>query len=117
MDTSVRETLERTGVPSASIAIVQDRSLIYAQAYGRAEIDPSRPATNAMRYAVGSISKEFTAAALLLLQDAGRLSIDDAAGKASPVSGRRPARASVPSCRTPPAFATIGRRITCSPIC
>ena len=52
VDTSVRETLERTGVPSASIAIVRDRSLIYAQAYGRAEIDPSRPATTpcAMRW-------------------------------------------------------------------
>ena len=91
VDTSVRETLERTGVPSASIAIVRDRSVIYAQAYGRAQIDPSRPATNAMRYAVGSISKEFTAAALLLLRDAGRLSIDDAAGKH--LSGLGPAAA------------------------
>ena len=81
VDTAVRQVLARTGVPSASIALVRDERLIYAQAYGDAALDPRRPALPSMRYPVGSISKEFTAASLLLLEAQGRLSLDDPAGK------------------------------------
>jgi D-alanyl-D-alanine carboxypeptidase len=80
-DTAVRTVLARTGVPSASIALVRNHAVVYANAYGWTELEPRRAATPAMRYAVGSITKEFTATALLLLQEAGRLSIDDPAGK------------------------------------
>src|SRR5450755_1778137 len=61
----------------------------YTQAYGMAQLTPPRAATPTMRYAVGSISKEFTATALLLLQESGKLSIDDPAGKW--ISGMGPA--------------------------
>jgi D-alanyl-D-alanine carboxypeptidase len=81
VDTAVRQVLLRTGVPSASIALVRDQRLIYTQAYGYATLEPRRPALPSMRYPVGSISKEFTAAALLLLEAQGRLSLDDSAGK------------------------------------
>jgi D-alanyl-D-alanine carboxypeptidase len=81
IDAAVLDVLTRTEVPSASIALVSERRLIYAQAYGNAALEPRRAALPSMRYAVGSISKEFTAAALLLLAEDGRLSLDDAAGK------------------------------------
>jgi D-alanyl-D-alanine carboxypeptidase len=81
VDTAVRQILVRTGVPSASIALVRDQRLIYAQAYGYATLEPRRPALPSMRYPVGSISKEFAAAALLLLEAQDRLSLDDPAGK------------------------------------
>jgi CubicO group peptidase (beta-lactamase class C family) len=87
VDEAVNAVLSRTGLPSASIALVRDTRIIYVQAYGLAQLSPRRPATPAMRYAVGSISKEFTAAALLLLQESGRLSIDDPAGKWVPGMG------------------------------
>ncbi len=87
VDEAVNAVLSRTGLPSASIALVRDTGIIYVQAYGLAQLSPRRPATPAMRYAVGSISKEFTAAALLLLQESGRLSIDDPAGKWVPGMG------------------------------
>jgi D-alanyl-D-alanine carboxypeptidase len=80
-DAAVQAVLTRTGVPSASIAVVRNHAIVYANAYGWAQLEPRRAATPAMRYAVGSISKEFTATALLLLQEDGRLSIDDLAGK------------------------------------
>ena len=41
----------------------------------------SSPATPAMRYSIGSISKQFTAAAMLLLQEEGKLSLDDPVGE------------------------------------
>jgi D-alanyl-D-alanine carboxypeptidase len=81
VDTTVRQILARTGVPSASVALVREQRLIYAQAYGSATLAPRRTALPSMRYPVGSISKEFTAAALLLLQEQDRLALDDNAGK------------------------------------
>ncbi len=86
-DAAVNAILARTGVPSASIALVRNSAIVYAQAYGWAQLAPQRAATPAMRYAVGSISKEFTATALLLLQEANKVSIDDAAGKWVPGLG------------------------------
>jgi D-alanyl-D-alanine carboxypeptidase len=69
--------MEQRGVPSASVAVVQGGKLVYTQAYGRAHIDPDKPATPDMRYSIGSISKQFTAAAVLILQEQGKLKLDD----------------------------------------
>jgi D-alanyl-D-alanine carboxypeptidase len=87
IDAIVKTALKRTGTPSASIALVRDRTLIYSHAYGWGRLDPPQEATPAMRYAIGSISKEFTAAALLFLQERGLLSIDDPAGRYIPNLG------------------------------
>ena len=67
MDRVVAEWLASTGAPSASIAIVQDGRLAYAQAYGGARLNPTVPSSGGTRYAIDSVSKEFTAAAVLLL--------------------------------------------------
>jgi D-alanyl-D-alanine carboxypeptidase len=81
VDAAVAAVLGRTGVPSASVALVHGHAIAYAQAYGWAQLQPKRAATAGMRYALGSISKEFAATALLMLQERGALSIDDPAGK------------------------------------
>ena len=84
IDRIATQVLEQTGVPSASVAIVKGGKLVYAHAYGKARLDPATPATPEMRYSLGSISKQFTAAAILLFQEQGKLSIDDAVGKYVP---------------------------------
>jgi D-alanyl-D-alanine carboxypeptidase len=84
IDEAARGVLEKTGVPSASIAVVKDGRLVYAQAYGDAKLDPKTPARPDMQYSIGSISKQFTAAALLLLQEEGKLSLDDKVAKYLP---------------------------------
>jgi CubicO group peptidase (beta-lactamase class C family) len=77
IDQIAHEVLSSTDVPSASVAVVKDGRLVYRQAYGDARMDPHRPAMPSMRYSVGSISKQFTATAILLLAEAGKLSLDD----------------------------------------
>ncbi len=77
VDSIAARVLAATGVPSASVAVVRHARVVYAQAYGAARLDPRVAATPAMRYGIGSISKQFTAAALLLLQQDGKLSLDD----------------------------------------
>ena len=88
IDRIVRQVLEETGVPSASVAVVQHGKPVYTHAYGSARLatdkTPAIPATPEMRYSIGSISKQFTAAAILLLQEDGKLSLDDAVGKYIP---------------------------------
>ena len=84
IDRAADRVLARTGAPSASIAVVQDGKIAYVKAYGKAELSPSRPATPQMRYAIGSISKQFTAAAILLLAEQGKLSLDEPVGKYVP---------------------------------
>jgi CubicO group peptidase (beta-lactamase class C family) len=70
------------------VAVVKGGKLIYTHAYGSARLatgsSPAVPATPEMRYSIGSISKQFTAAAILLLQQDGKLSLDDAVGKYIP---------------------------------
>ena len=81
IDGMVRDVLSKTGVPSASLAVVQDGKIAYLQAYGSARLDPNAPAASAMRYSIGSISKQFTASAILLLAEEGKLSLDDPVSK------------------------------------
>jgi D-alanyl-D-alanine carboxypeptidase len=81
IDKVAHDALAKTGVPGASVAIVKDGQIAYLHAYGYARLDPETPATPEMRYSIGSISKQFTAAAILLLQEQGKLSLDDKVSK------------------------------------
>ena len=77
VDQIAHQVLESTGVPSASVAVVKDGTVSYAHAYGNARLEPPTPATAEMRYKIGSISKQFTATAVLMLAEQGKLSLDD----------------------------------------
>ncbi len=84
IDKLAADTLARSGVPSASVAIVKNGQIAYVKAYGDARLEPKTPATTEMRYSIGSISKQFTATAILLLQEQGKLSLDDKVAKFIP---------------------------------
>jgi len=81
IDLGVNEVLAATGAPSASIAIVRDGGIVYAHAYGKAQIERGKAAAPEMRYSIGSISKQFTSTAVLLLAEQGKLSLDDPVSK------------------------------------
>jgi D-alanyl-D-alanine carboxypeptidase len=84
IDAIAQDALAKTGVPSASVAVVKDGQIAYVRAYGQARIDPPIPARPEMRYSIGSISKQFTAAAILMLVEQGKLSLDDPVAKYIP---------------------------------
>jgi D-alanyl-D-alanine carboxypeptidase len=77
IDKAVGELLSKSGAPGASIAVVRDGKIAYIHAYGSARLEPPMPATPAMRYSIGSISKQFTSSAILMLAEEGKLSLDD----------------------------------------
>ena len=77
LDVVIPRFLEATGTPSVSVAIRRDGATALTRAWGLARVEPRRPATPEMRYAIGSVTKQFCAAAILLLQEDGKLSLDD----------------------------------------
>jgi CubicO group peptidase (beta-lactamase class C family) len=77
IDAVVEEVLRDEHSPSASIAIVREGQLVYTAAYGDARLAPAERATLATRYQLASLSKTLTAQALLLLEQDGKLSLDD----------------------------------------
>jgi CubicO group peptidase (beta-lactamase class C family) len=77
VDNIARQVLTESKVPSISLAVVKDGHVEYTQAYGDAKLDPATPARPDMRYSIGSVSKQFTATAILMLADEGKLSLDD----------------------------------------
>ena len=79
VDEIVTRDLAADEAPSAEIAIVRDGKLVYAKAYGKAS--PTLAARNDLPYQIASNSKQFTAMAILLLEDEGKLSLDDHVSK------------------------------------
>ncbi len=98
VDAAVEKTIASTHVPSVSVGIAEGGKVVYAKAFGSAVLDgrvmPKKPtgvssdavraamaADAAMAYPVGSISKQFTAACILILQEQGKLKLDDPVAK------------------------------------
>ncbi len=84
LDQRISAALEASGAPSVSVAVVQNGAITYAKAFGKSNIAENRPAGAATRYAIGSVSKQFTAAALLLLAERRKISLDDKVAKYFP---------------------------------
>ena len=80
----VEPPLKESGAPSVSIAVVHNGKLSYAKAFGKANLEANRDASVRTRYAVGSVSKQFTVAAILLLEERHKLSLDDKVAKYFP---------------------------------
>ena len=84
IDQIANKTLTDTGVPSALVGIVKDGKIVFAKGYGNGRLEPALAANPEMRYSIGSISKQFTAAAMLLLEEQGKLTLDDPVSKYFP---------------------------------
>jgi D-alanyl-D-alanine carboxypeptidase len=80
----ITSALGASGVPGVSVAVVRDGRLAFAQAFGMADLAAGRAASVETRYAVGSVSKQFTTAILLLLAEQGKLSLDDTVSRYFP---------------------------------
>jgi D-alanyl-D-alanine carboxypeptidase len=77
IDAAAARNLAQTGVPSASIAVVQNGKIAYVRAYGDARLNPKTPARPEMRYKIASNSKQIAATAILLLAEDNMISLDD----------------------------------------
>ncbi len=84
VDDYVRGFIQRHQIPGISIAVVHHGKLVKAAGYGMANLELSVPATQNTLYEIGSISKQFTAEAVMMLVEEGKLQLTDPIGKFLP---------------------------------
>jgi D-alanyl-D-alanine carboxypeptidase len=81
VDDIVAAELKRQGIPGVSVAIVKEGTIVKAEGYGLANAELNVRATPQSVYQIGSVSKQFIAAGIMLLVQDGKMSLDDKAGK------------------------------------
>jgi CubicO group peptidase (beta-lactamase class C family) len=73
--------MKRQHVPGLSLAVVRDGKVVKAKGYGLASVELDVPATADTVYQSGSLGKQFTATAVMLLVEEGKLGLDDKVSK------------------------------------
>lgn len=76
MDQFVREQIETWKVPGLAIAVVQNGRVVYSRGFGLRDVKRNLPVTPKTLFAIGSISKSFTALSMGILNDEGKLDWD-----------------------------------------
>ncbi len=77
LEERVKALLDKFGAPGASVAIVEDGEVTFARGFGVTDLEDPVPVTADTNFAIGSVTKAFTAAALAVLVDDGKLDWDD----------------------------------------
>lgn len=78
IESFVTDWLNENDVPGASVVIVDEAGERYAEGFGARDLESNAPATPDTLFGMGSITKSVTALAVLQLDEAGTLSVDDA---------------------------------------
>ena len=68
---------DRDHTPGAVVAVVEDGDIVYEQAFGMADLERAVPLTTESVFDIASISKQFVAASILLLEERGELALKD----------------------------------------
>jgi len=77
LETWVKAQQEYRNIPGISIGLVYDQELIYSKSFGYADLEKKIRLTDQDPFRMASITKTFTATALMQLRDAGKLCLDD----------------------------------------
>jgi D-alanyl-D-alanine carboxypeptidase len=77
VDDMVANEMIAQGLPGMTVALAKNGTILYAQGYGYADLSTCKAMLPTTELQIGSVTKQFTAAAILQLQDAGLLNIDN----------------------------------------
>ena len=80
----IADSMMREHIAGLSLAVVKDGRIVYARGFGARDLKAGLPATPDTLYGIGSITKSFTAMAIMQLQEAGKLNVDDPVSKHLP---------------------------------
>jgi CubicO group peptidase (beta-lactamase class C family) len=81
---SIFERYTKPGSPGCALAVMKDGEIVYKQGYGLANVEHHVPILPSTVFNIGSMAKQFTAFAIALLEDEGKLSFDDSLHKYLP---------------------------------
>jgi D-alanyl-D-alanine carboxypeptidase len=74
---SLMSSIYKSGYPGAAVAVIKDGSVVFKKGYGVADLDSKASITPSTNFNICSMTKQFTAYAILQLQREGKLSLDD----------------------------------------
>ena len=77
IDAAANQAVDSGRVAGAAVAVTRDGALVFAKGYGRANLELAAPVNAKTVFRIGSLTKQFTAAGVLLLAERGKLKIDD----------------------------------------
>lgn len=77
IEQKVEARRKELGIPGMSLAIVKDGEVIFAKGFGYKDLAKQSPVTADTQFAIGSVTKAFTALSVLMSQEEGKLSLDD----------------------------------------
>ncbi|MCC5927651.1 MAG: beta-lactamase family protein [Cyclobacteriaceae bacterium] len=80
-DAFIEKNMKELHIPAVSFAVMQNGEYISSGVYGLAEVELNVPANEHTLFNVGSVGKTFTATAIMVLEEDGKLSIKDPIGK------------------------------------
>jgi CubicO group peptidase (beta-lactamase class C family) len=83
IDATYRQLNEKPS-PATVVLVSQNGKIVFQKAYGLADVSKNTPATVTTKFRIGSITKQFTASAILKLQEEGKISVDDKLSKFFP---------------------------------
>jgi CubicO group peptidase (beta-lactamase class C family) len=69
--------MERQRIPGLSLAVVKDGKIVLAKGYGLANVELNVHATSETVYEIGSVTKQFTATAVMMLVEEGKIGLDE----------------------------------------
>jgi CubicO group peptidase (beta-lactamase class C family) len=81
VDTYIKLRMDKEHLPGLSLAVLRDGKIIKLKGYGYANLELKVPASPGTVYQVGSITKQFTATAILILVQENIVGLDDKIGK------------------------------------
>jgi CubicO group peptidase (beta-lactamase class C family) len=84
IDKIAATAIDRKATPSVAIGIARNGRLVFAKGYGYRNLDDKVPADADTMYGIGSNTKQFTAAAIMMLRDEGKLDLDAPVGRYLP---------------------------------
>lgn len=84
VDAYIAAQVKAKGFVGLSVAVMRDGEIVFAKGYGKRSVEKNLPVESDTSFAVGSITKQFTCAAIFLLAEEGKLSIDDPVSKFYP---------------------------------
>jgi CubicO group peptidase (beta-lactamase class C family) len=81
VDDYVKAEMQKQHVPGISLAVIKDGKIIKVEGYGLANVELNVPARPETVFKIGSVSKQFIAAGILLLVQEGKMGLDDRISK------------------------------------
>ena len=84
VDELVRAQMREQNIPGVSLAVMRDGKIIKATGYGLANVELNVPVTPQMVFNAGSLAKAFTATAVMMLVEEGKVGLDDKISKYLP---------------------------------